>query len=106
MQHYSSGYLDVVVPPDILNHPDQNLEENVTNEGGIITLICSATGVPKPTVQWRRENLKDIVLRIESRERQAVLYTYVPVDVAMSMNVWSCTLNVLRIYNYTQICIK
>ncbi|KAL9929609.1 dpr-interacting protein lambda isoform 1-T5 [Glossina fuscipes fuscipes] len=67
-----SGYLDVVVPPDILNHPDQNLEENVTNEGGIITLICSATGVPKPTVQWRRENLKDIVLRIESRERQVV----------------------------------
>uniref|UniRef100_A0A1A9WXF1 Ig-like domain-containing protein n=1 Tax=Glossina brevipalpis TaxID=37001 RepID=A0A1A9WXF1_9MUSC len=44
--------------------------QNVTNEGGTITLICSATGVPKPTVQWRRENLKDIVLRTETRERQ------------------------------------
>ncbi|KAI8119377.1 Lachesin [Lucilia cuprina] len=67
-----SGYLDVVVPPDILNHPDQNLEESITNEGGTITLICSATGVPMPTVQWKREGGKDIILRTESRERQVV----------------------------------
>ncbi|XP_075150636.1 dpr-interacting protein lambda [Haematobia irritans] len=67
-----SGYLDVVVPPDILNHPDQNLEENLTNEGGTITLVCSATGVPMPTVQWRREGGKEIILRTESREKQVV----------------------------------
>lgn len=59
-----------MVPPDILNHPEQNLEENLTNEGGTITLICSATGVPMPTVQWRREGGKEIILRTESREKQ------------------------------------
>ncbi|XP_049302808.1 lachesin [Bactrocera dorsalis] len=67
-----SGYLDVVVPPDILNHPEQNLEEGICNEGGTIVLICSATGVPEPTVQWRREGAKDIVLRTETREKQVV----------------------------------
>uniref|UniRef100_A0A1I8NN68 Ig-like domain-containing protein n=1 Tax=Stomoxys calcitrans TaxID=35570 RepID=A0A1I8NN68_STOCA len=67
-----SGYLDVVVPPDILNHPEQNLEENLTNEGGTITLVCTATGVPMPTVQWRREGGKEIILRTESREKQVV----------------------------------
>ncbi|XP_036322337.1 lachesin [Rhagoletis pomonella] len=67
-----SGYLDVVVPPDILNHPEQNLEEGISNEGGTIVLICSATGVPEPTVQWRREGAKDIVLRTETREKQVV----------------------------------
>lgn len=66
--------MDVVVPPDILNHPDQSLEESITNEGGTITLICSATGVPMPTVQWKREGARDIILRTESRERQG-LYT-------------------------------
>ncbi|KAH8272139.1 hypothetical protein KR018_002179, partial [Drosophila ironensis] len=67
-----SGYLDVVVPPDILNGPDQNVEEGVSIEGGSISLICSATGVPKPKVQWRREDGKDIILRSEIREKQAM----------------------------------
>ncbi|XP_030386774.1 lachesin [Scaptodrosophila lebanonensis] len=67
-----SGFLNVVVPPDILNQPDQNAEEGVSTEGGGIILICNATGVPKPTVQWRREGGKDIILRSESREKQAV----------------------------------
>ncbi|XP_055381701.1 lachesin [Condylostylus longicornis] len=73
-----SGYLNVVVPPDILSSPDSNgagagaHEEGITNEGGIILLICSATGVPEPTVMWRREGGKDIVLRHETREKQAV----------------------------------
>ncbi|XP_034134798.1 lachesin [Drosophila guanche] len=67
-----SGYLDVVVPPDILNHPDHNLEEGVSTEGGSIVLVCSATGVPEPKVQWRRETGKDIILRAETRDKQAL----------------------------------
>ncbi|XP_041566018.1 protein amalgam [Drosophila elegans] len=67
-----SGFLDVVVPPDILNHPEHNLEEGVSTEGGSISLECSATGVPKPKVQWRRESGKEIILRAESRDKQAL----------------------------------
>ncbi|KRG03819.1 lachesin isoform X1 [Drosophila mojavensis] len=66
-----SGYLDVVVPPDILNHPDENINEGVSTEGGSISLLCSATGVPEPMVQWRREGGKDIIIRSESRDKQA-----------------------------------
>lgn len=62
-----------MVPPDILNQPDANnaaQEEGVSNEGGTIQLACSATGVPEPTVQWRREGGKDIVLRSDGKEKQ------------------------------------
>uniref|UniRef100_A0A1B0CHA9 Ig-like domain-containing protein n=1 Tax=Lutzomyia longipalpis TaxID=7200 RepID=A0A1B0CHA9_LUTLO len=70
-----SGYLSVVVPPDILNQPDTNSatqEEGITPEGGTVQLVCSATGVPLPSVQWRREGGKDIVLRNEGRDKQVV----------------------------------
>ncbi|KAG4080629.1 hypothetical protein HA402_013159 [Bradysia odoriphaga] len=70
-----SGHLNVVVPPDILNEPELNtgsLDEGITNEGGQITLVCIATGVPEPSVQWRREEGKDIVLRSEGRDKQIV----------------------------------
>lgn len=71
--------MNVVVPPDILNQPEisvgslvnVNMEEGISNEGGVIQLICSATGIPEPTVQWNREDGKDIILRSEStREKQ------------------------------------
>uniref|UniRef100_A0A336LZ60 CSON008625 protein n=1 Tax=Culicoides sonorensis TaxID=179676 RepID=A0A336LZ60_CULSO len=73
-----SGYLDVVVPPDILNQADTDtgggmiMPEGETNEGGSLSLLCQATGVPEPSVQWRREGGKDIVLRGDGRERQIV----------------------------------
>jgi len=71
-----SGYLDVVVPPDILTHPEHNSEESVSTEGGSISLVCSATGVPKPKVQWRREAGKEIILRAESRDKQGLFNRY------------------------------
>ncbi|CAO1340448.1 unnamed protein product [Diamesa hyperborea] len=67
-----SGHLDVVVPPDILNTPEVSIDESVTNEGGSVALMCKATGVPEPTVQWRREDGKDIVIRNEGRDKQLV----------------------------------
>lgn len=101
----------MVVPPDILNEPDLNtgsLDEGITNEGGQVQLVCIATGVPgkshpkelnlmhgvrdfnkliyspEPSVQWRREGGKDIVLRSEGRDKQcnlakeSILFVYPP----------------------------
>lgn len=57
------GHLEIVVPPDILS--DQSSDGGVALEGGSIRFRCKATGVPDPTVQWRREDSKNIVLRHE-----------------------------------------
>jgi hypothetical protein len=63
--------LNVVVPPDIINNLDMAMDESVANEGGSIMLLCQATGVPEPTVQWRREDGRDIVVRNEGRDKQS-----------------------------------
>ncbi|KAM7354430.1 dpr-interacting protein theta isoform 2-T4 [Cochliomyia hominivorax] len=47
------GYLDVVVPPDILDYPTST--DMVVREGSNVTLKCAATGSPTPTITWRRE---------------------------------------------------
>lgn len=47
------GYLDVVVPPDIVDY--QTSQDVVRASGQNVTLTCSATGVPLPTITWRRE---------------------------------------------------
>ncbi|KAH8408137.1 hypothetical protein KR009_002244 [Drosophila setifemur] len=47
------GYLDVVVPPDILDYPTST--DMVIREGSNVTLKCAATGSPSPTITWRRE---------------------------------------------------
>ncbi|CAH2040592.1 unnamed protein product, partial [Iphiclides podalirius] len=49
-----TAYLDVVVPPDILDYPTSS--DQVAREGANITLRCAAHGVPTPTVVWRRES--------------------------------------------------
>lgn len=80
------------MPPDILNSLETSADESVTNEGGNVQLLCKATGVPDPrldvhlkqsshhrlmisfyflhSVQWRREDGRDIVIRNEGREKQ------------------------------------
>ncbi|XP_030371805.1 lachesin, partial [Scaptodrosophila lebanonensis] len=47
------GFLDVVVPPDILDYPTST--DMVIREGSNVTLKCAATGSPTPTITWRRE---------------------------------------------------
>ncbi|XP_067625223.1 neurotrimin-like [Eurosta solidaginis] len=47
------GYLDVVVPPDIIDYQSSN--DMIVQEGQNVSLTCTATGLPTPTVIWRRE---------------------------------------------------
>nr|XP_029728472.1 opioid-binding protein/cell adhesion molecule homolog [Aedes albopictus] len=55
------GYLDVVVPPDILDYPTST--DMVVREGSNVTLRCAATGSPEPMILWRRENGENISLQ-------------------------------------------
>ncbi|XP_046477409.1 limbic system-associated membrane protein isoform X1 [Neodiprion pinetum] len=54
------GYLDVVVPPDILDYPTST--DMVVREGSNVTLRCAVTGSPTPTITWRREDSHPIPL--------------------------------------------
>lgn len=57
------GYLEVTIPPDILN---EEPDDHVATEGGNVRLKCRATGIPEPRVSWKREDLKNVVLRQEA----------------------------------------
>ncbi|XP_026467569.1 lachesin-like [Ctenocephalides felis] len=79
------GYLDVVVPPDILNDDENDAGGSdvidgsgigpVSLEGGTVKLRCAATGVPPPTVSWRREDSKNIVHRADQHREKSVSRT-------------------------------
>ncbi|XP_034253657.1 neurotrimin-like [Thrips palmi] len=47
------GYLDVVVPPDILDYPTST--DLVVRELSNATLRCVANGSPQPNITWKRE---------------------------------------------------
>ncbi|XP_050079040.1 lachesin-like [Anopheles maculipalpis] len=55
------GYLDVVVPPDILDYPTST--DMVVREGSNVTLRCAAVGSPAPAIVWRREAGDNISLQ-------------------------------------------
>ena len=44
----------ISVPPDILDYPTST--DMVVKEGSNVTLRCSATGSPPPTITFRRED--------------------------------------------------
>ncbi|XP_076266822.1 neurotrimin-like [Rhynchophorus ferrugineus] len=58
------GYLDVVVPPDILDYPTS--ADMVVDESSDVTLRCVASGSPEPTVTWKREDGELITLPNET----------------------------------------
>ncbi|XP_050547926.1 protein amalgam-like, partial [Daktulosphaira vitifoliae] len=55
------GYLDVVIPPDIIYEDTSG--DVMVPEGGTVKLTCRAKGYPKPHVLWRREDGKDIIIK-------------------------------------------
>lgn len=54
------GFLEVVVPPDILDYPTST--DMVVREGANVSLKCAATGYPKPSIAWRREDKQKIAI--------------------------------------------
>lgn len=56
------GHLSVVIPPDIA---DDDGSAASAPEGGSVALRCTATGVPGPTVSWKRNEGRNIVFRDE-----------------------------------------
>ncbi|XP_045535031.1 lachesin [Papilio machaon] len=54
------GYLDVVVPPDILDRGTST--DQTVREGASVSLTCAATGSPHPQITWRREHSKTIII--------------------------------------------
>ncbi|XP_022669926.1 lachesin-like isoform X2 [Varroa jacobsoni] len=56
----STGYLDVLVPPDIL--VEQSSADVVVREGADVSLACKARGYPTPSISWRREDGEPIPL--------------------------------------------
>jgi hypothetical protein len=70
------GYLEVVIPPDILS--EESSEDGVALEGSNLQMKCKATGLPDPTVVWRREDSKNIILRADgSRDKQSKTLKFV-----------------------------
>lgn len=64
---FQMGYMEVVVPPDIID--DETANGMVTLEGGNIRLRCIATGVPEPTVSWKRQDGRNIILREDGQKQ-------------------------------------
>ncbi|XP_055547423.1 lachesin-like isoform X2 [Wyeomyia smithii] len=54
------GYLNVVVPPDILDH--QTSQDMTVSEGSNVSLTCVATGVPEPAIVWKRAGEKALAM--------------------------------------------
>ncbi|KAK7600979.1 hypothetical protein V9T40_008420 [Parthenolecanium corni] len=64
---FQLGYLNVTIPPDILNDDIGFSDGHQAQEGGTIYLRCRATGEPEPEVSWKREDGKPIVIRSDKQ---------------------------------------
>uniref|UniRef100_A0A336MNL4 CSON004225 protein n=1 Tax=Culicoides sonorensis TaxID=179676 RepID=A0A336MNL4_CULSO len=55
------GYLNVLEPPDFIF--DEFSTDILITEGEDVSLICRASGRPKPLIVWKRESGEEIILR-------------------------------------------
>ncbi|XP_065157507.1 neurotrimin-like [Atheta coriaria] len=54
------GYLDTVVPPDILDYPTST--DMIVRESSNVALRCVAKGSPEPAITWKREGGEPVQL--------------------------------------------
>ncbi|VVC44573.1 Immunoglobulin subtype,Immunoglobulin-like domain,Immunoglobulin-like fold,Immunoglobulin subtype 2 [Cinara cedri] len=54
------GFLDIVVPPDILDYPTST-DMSITERSNV-SLRCAASGSPTPNITWRKEGSEFILL--------------------------------------------
>lgn len=69
------GYLDVVIPPDIIYEDTSG--DVMVPEGGTVKLTCRAKGYPKPHVLWRREDGREIVIKDASSAKTKGQWVYI-----------------------------
>lgn len=61
------------MPPDIVDSDSSG--EMIVREGDDVTLHCAASGIPLPTVLWRREDSAFFKVNQQSGEWHIFLYS-------------------------------
>lgn len=74
---FQTGYLDVRIPPNILDEDDIEGPGSAAMEGGTIRLRCRSTGKPEPKVHWKRKDNRHIVIRSDGAREKQGLYAVV-----------------------------
>ncbi|KAL0278832.1 UNVERIFIED_CONTAM: hypothetical protein PYX00_000526 [Menopon gallinae] len=69
------GYLQVVVPPNIID--EESTQSSVAvREQQNITLTCKAEGFPRPKITWRREDGQSIGIDKRKKGKQTVFFSF------------------------------
>ena len=64
------GCISVLIPPDIRS--EETSSDVAVPEGQNATLVCRASGQPKPAVKWRREDGQPFVILKENAIRGTI----------------------------------
>ncbi|RZF48606.1 hypothetical protein LSTR_LSTR011237 [Laodelphax striatellus] len=87
------GCIDVHVSPDIVY--EETSGDVAVLEGDNATLVCQATGHPRPRLMWKREDGAPILLRRSLREATPVVYYHsrtqpFPIPLAVFLGTYLC----------------
>ncbi|GAB6018924.1 hypothetical protein CHUAL_000574 [Chamberlinius hualienensis] len=67
---YQLGNIEVVVPPDIIF--DETSSDLAVSESSTASLLCRATGHPRPILSWRREDDEPIMYKQVGKDKIGV----------------------------------